>query len=395
MAKAKYAPRNSVSVESCNGSLRLRLPRVVYGKVRYISVGLSDTPTNWLIAEQKAREAEYDIQYNEFDSTHEKYKHKPHLRIVREDEKPKEFLIKDIWHEYYEYKKTKWEVSTLENQAAQATRHINALPIQSLDDPAAIRDYLLKDLSEDTVRRLLMQINAACKWKLGYKWIRDNPFDSVIKGLSKSKRDSDEEPDPFTEEEMNGIISAFRKNKFSRYKTKDGYSHSSYYTYIKFLFLTGCRPSEAAALRWEDVHDKYVHFHKAVVRAGKQRLVEKEGLKTQKQRKFLIDDQMRKFFDSIKPEVFEPGDLVFTIRGRHLNKDAFRNVFYRVLKELEIRKRKPYTTRHTYITLQVQAGTPIAHIARQTGTSASVIERHYLGGIGFMRRAPMPIAEDD
>jgi Phage integrase family len=52
-------------------------------------------------------------------------------------------------------------------------------------------------------------------------------------------------PDPFTEEDRDKIIQAFKeKNRF-------------YYPLVYLLFWTGMRPSEALALRWEDIDIKH------------------------------------------------------------------------------------------------------------------------------------------
>jgi len=54
-----------------------------------------------------------------------------------------------------------------------------------------------------------------------------------------------QKPDPFTEEERDKIIQHFReKNRF-------------YYPFVYTMFWTGMRPSEALALRWEDIDLKH------------------------------------------------------------------------------------------------------------------------------------------
>ena len=54
-------------------------------------------------------------------------------------------------------------------------------------------------------------------------------------------RISQPKPDPFTDEERDDILTHFKeKNRF-------------YYPFVYFQFWTGCRPSEAIALRWGDI----------------------------------------------------------------------------------------------------------------------------------------------
>jgi hypothetical protein len=59
----KYNSKGSVSVDSFQGRLRLRLPRQAFGgKRKYLTLGLDDTPGNRQIAEAKAKEIEADIR---------------------------------------------------------------------------------------------------------------------------------------------------------------------------------------------------------------------------------------------------------------------------------------------------------------------------------------------
>ena len=54
-----------------------------------------------------------------------------------------------------------------------------------------------------------------------------------------------QKPDPFTEQERDKVLQHFReKNRF-------------YYPFVYILFWTGMRPSEALALRWEDIDLKH------------------------------------------------------------------------------------------------------------------------------------------
>jgi integrase len=55
---------------------------------------------------------------------------------------------------------------------------------------------------------------------------------------------------------------------------------------IKFLFFTGCRPSEALGLPWKNIGQSTILFGRAVVYDEKG-LVLKKGLKTQKTGDFL------------------------------------------------------------------------------------------------------------
>jgi integrase len=58
-------------------------------------------------------------------------------------------------------------------------------------------------------------------------------------------------------------------------------------------------------------------------------------------------------------------------------------IWYRALRAKEIRARKPYTMRHTFISVGLTNGVKIKWLAEYCGTSVAMIEKHYgkyLGG---------------
>lgn len=377
------------SVNADKGKLRISLPRYLFdGKRKYVYLNMSDTPRNRTLAEAKAMAIESDILFGCFDFSLQKYQNhspKPDLRIVPSPR----LLIREIWDKYVEFKRSSWSISTLNNQIAQATRHIHRLPFQSVDDAVAIRDWLVFDtkLSQDVAKRLLVQLSASCNWAVKSKLIDANNFGELATDIKVQKGESEEgRIDPFTVQERDLIIEAFESNKLSRYKLGNSHSHASYAPYVKFSFYTGCRPSEAIALTWGDIDDRFVYFNKGVVTAGKAGIVKKKGLKTQSERRFSINNQLADILLSIKPENAKPTDLIFGREGgKYLNQHSFRQVWKKVLNELGIRLRTPYQTRHTFITMQVAAGESATRVGRWVGNSGAIIEKHYLGDISAIR----------
>jgi len=68
------SPVGKAQIQSNRGYLRIALPKHLYsGKRKYLSLGLADTPDNRAKAEVKLWEIQRDIDYNEFDTTLEKY----------------------------------------------------------------------------------------------------------------------------------------------------------------------------------------------------------------------------------------------------------------------------------------------------------------------------------
>ena len=81
----------------------------------------------------------------------------------------------------------------------------------------------------------------------------------------------------------------------------------------------------------------------------------------------------------VKPLSTTESDYVFLNQeGRPLNFHTWRaGVWYRILRGVEIKPRKPYCTRHTFISVGLTNGVNIKWLAEYCGTSVATIERHY------------------
>ena len=274
------ASKGSVSVLSSNS--RLQLWFNYGGKRHYISTGLVDTLANKKFAEFRAAEIEKDILFKQFDPTLEKYNPRSILRTVtlitpNQKLQPK---LNELWDKYSEFKKPQVSPSTYAKEFIKHRNHIAKLPTRSLDDASAIRDYLLSTLTPDAAKRCLTQIKACCNWTMEEGAIATNPFVlmkiKLPKGLSEKQ-----DVNPFSKEERDLIIQTF-----------EGDRHYCYYTnYVRFLFFTGCRPSEAIGLKWKHITNNVVQFRETVV-VSEDGLVLKEGLKTQRKRDFPITSNL-------------------------------------------------------------------------------------------------------
>ena len=96
-----------------------------------------------------------------------------------------------------------------------------------------------------------MHLSAACKWAIANELLSTNPFAGMYLELAKPKYKLEEQANPFTYQERDRIIEAFQTHNAG----KKGISYSYYTNFVKFLFYTGCRPSEAVGLRWKHIND--------------------------------------------------------------------------------------------------------------------------------------------
>lgn len=102
----------------------------------------------------------------------------------------------------------------------------------------AIRDYLLANVTPNTAKRVLTNLNACCDWAIRSQLIDHNPFRDMAGDVHLSKDDVEEaDINPFTAKEQDAIIQAFQESPLYGY----------YASLVQVLFFTGCRPSEAIA----------------------------------------------------------------------------------------------------------------------------------------------------
>lgn len=162
------------------------------------------------------------------------------------------------------------------------------------------------------------------------------------------------------------------------------------------MFYTGCRPSEAIALQWKHINDKFIVFEQAVVTNGKN-LVLKQGLKTQAKRKFPLNSQVKQILESVKPEITDSDKFIFSSKennfidtGDFLNHawKGYKNrhgrmiegIVTQLVREGKVSEyRKPYQTRHTFITLCLEADIDAKDVSRWVGNSPEIIYKYYAG----------------
>jgi integrase len=126
-------------------------------------------------------------------------------------------------------------------------------------------------------------------------------------------------PNAFSEAEREQILEAFRSDE------RKGMTYGHYAPFVEFLFLTGCRPSEAVGLQWKHIaadHSK-IHFTGSV---ATYRPIRIEGSKNNKKRWFPGSQRLTKLLQSLCPNQFTPETPVFpSPKGNLINYNNFCN----------------------------------------------------------------------
>lgn len=373
------ASGGSVQVKSSNG--RLQLVFSYAGERKYLSLGLSDSPATRKVAEAKAKLIESDIIYERFDPTLEKYGAQISISkaIPKIDPIVSVPTLPELWQQYTQYKSTQIAPSTLVRDYGRIARHLKNVPY-SIDNAVGVRDWLLKKYSSELVRRTLVQLNACCNWSVKSGLISHNPFDGMQRDIKRVKGNSDRTP--FTVKEREAIFTAFEQNTYSpKYAPA---SHSYYLPYVKFLFMTGCRPEEAVALKWKHIHGncEKIRFEEAIPSDTRIR----GETKTHSIRTFPCNKSLQAFLQSIKSEKASRDNFVFPApRGGVLDTHNFLNrvwkpVVHALVEAGEVERYLPqYHARHTFITLMLDVGLDAKDVAKWVGNSPEIIYKHYAG----------------
>jgi integrase len=384
------ASKGSVKILVSNGSLQLRFS--YGGKRHYLSLGLTaDDKRNWRVAERKAAIIEDDIQKERLDMTLAKYKPQSALATftpVFTPVTPPKPDLAELWKQYEAFKKPLVSQTTYAVDYRKYRNHIAKLPTKNLEEAIAIRDYLVANLSPNTTKRVLTNLCACCDWAIESGLITSNPFQGMAAKIQipKAERGEEYDIDCFSRAERDIIIEAFEESK-----------HYSYYApLVKTLFFTGMRPSEVIALQWKHIGEKFIAIEQSITISEDGHKL-KDGLKTQEQRRFPINDQLRDILNRIRPEDAKDSDFVFLSKtGKFIDFGDFLNhawkgyknrhgrfiegIVSRLAREGKVeRYRRPYQCRHTFISLCLEGGIDAKDVARWVGNSPEVIYRHYAG----------------
>lgn len=142
-----------------------------------------------------------------------------------------------MWKQFSKYKAPRLATCTKSNyQSVASLLERYGKDINSEEDIHDYIDYEKKlGNSEQIIKDRLVLLKACGNWALKKGLIQKNPF---WKSLELIKPKTREKLDPFTVEEVQKIVLAAKNSKY--------YNH--YASFIEFLFLSGCRLSEAIEL---------------------------------------------------------------------------------------------------------------------------------------------------
>lgn len=383
IAERQRAERGQPRIAVSNGRLQIHV--TYQGRRRYISVGLPDTELNRIRAEEICREISKDLAYSNFDESLDRYRMMSASYVppkpLNESKRITDLLA--AWERYAAFKDKQIELTTKIAKYQVIENWIKRLPQRSLDSAVMIRDYVVSETTPRNAKYVLAQFAACCKFAVNSGLLESNPFDGMAADIKRPK--AKKRIDPFTKEEAAVIIQRFRQQM------------PAYAPFVEFRFLTGCRPSEAIALKWGDINARFtkITFSRAAVRCQGQMVM--KSLKTEERREFRCNGQLANFLQELHAVAVSSGkggkdDLVFpSPNGKLINESDFLLVHWKgredkpglvtqLVEEGSVsRYRCFYNTRHSFITWSLKAGIDVVTIAQWVGNSPKTIFENYAG----------------
>lgn len=192
-------------------------------------------------------------------------------------------------------------------------------------------------------------------WAVAEGLLSANPWLKI-----KPRKGSKEIITPFSPSEATQIIAGFERN------------YPAWVPFTKFLFLSGCRMSEAIGLQW-----KHVNFESGEIciceslsrKPGTNYERVRKSTKTGSVRFLKINSELTKVFEQVSPASKNSEDLVFKNPTGTNSVDCrnFRHRWKTVLAAANIPYRRPHIIRHSFASHAIEQGTPLTGVAYLLG----------------------------
>jgi integrase len=360
-----------------HGFLALRL--FWNGMRSWEGTGLPDTPENRTLLEAAALVISAEIKSKTFDYIkHFPKGNKAHLFRPAEDASPSHMTVEAYFKSWIKKQEERVRAHRVKDYEAIA-RHVLkarigqqafgkiALGLLNVSHLQSLQNKLrAKGLKARSVNGIVHSCLRAM--------LRDARVDGLIKvdlfdrAFFKPLSITDTKPsiDPYTPEERETILEAFRTKR------------PHYYKFVFFHFWQGPRPSESTALRHEDIDLRYARarIHRSRVQGAE------GGTKTvRSNREIHLHDNVVAVLKQENPAPLSaaPDDYFFTtLAGSPIDVGNFyKREWLPILKAKKIRPRPFYNTRHTYVSFLYSIGARSGFISSQTGDSIKTLETDY------------------
>jgi integrase len=218
--------------------------------------------------------------------------------------------------------------------------------------------FLGNSLAPQTYNARLRYLKNMAAWAVAEGLLSNNPWLKI-----KPRKGTKEIIKPFSQDEAARIIAGFEQG------------YPAWVPFTKFLFLSGCRMSEAIGLQW-----KHVDFQRQEICICESLAQRKDGngyervrksTKTGSVRFLKINSELSKLFEQVSPASKNSEDLIFKNPSStsHIDSNNFRDRWKKVLSAANIPYRRPHIIRHNFASHAIEQGIPLTGVAYLLGHS--------------------------
>ena len=409
-----------VTVDNKSGMLQFWIPskyaQQYFGKKQKpFSFGAKATEENWTLAERTRLDIQADLQQGTFDPQDlAKYKHPSKRRDYASSikAKAKEWKLYDLWRKFAKSKKNKVAETTYSVYYAEGCtidknfKNLKAQSFSTAPQQSEISDELAEKVKgKSQLVKLYQTLSSLINWAVKEELLpkeHPNRFGEYRKeqvafnrrnNLGKLEApakfenvgEHNREKIAFTWEEAQEIIKAYH-NRYNR--SGKGLDHLAYM--VEFLFLTGMRHGEARGLSWKDVSKDW-----SKLTIAKSYSINYNGsyvlksTKNGKVRDLPLNPRAQEILKKLWEEKeHNPDDPIFQKDGKRFifsplyyswaGKNSYKSIILPLIKQGKVSQYiRPYATRKTFITRQLQNGIDPKTLAYWVGDEVETIMEFY------------------
>lgn len=214
-----------------------------------------------------------------------------------------------------------------------------------------------KGYSNNTVRNILREVRCLFNYAIESGICLNNPFSKIKQPAKKNKK----EIVPLNEEEIKKLLTY-----------SENHPENKIALFIRLALVTGARPSEYLALKWEDIsfEGSFLKIKRTVYyKKGEGCLVRNDTKTEGSRRKITLDPVTLALLQNLKSrEATENDKFILEKNGTPIHVYNFSKYFKTILKEIGINRNfSLYWLRHTCATFLLNKGLPVKDVAARLG----------------------------
>ncbi len=300
------------------------------------------------------------------------------IEIEKKDETDKNIMFVHVYNEWLDYKKTQVKSTTYYSRKKRANLYIVTF----------FKDYKLHNIKIDTINKWktnIINLNVGLEHK--NRLIADlreileyakNNFDFDGKILSKLQKYRVEK----IKNERNSNYNFWSYDDFKKFIQV--IDNNLYYTMFNFLYYTGVRFGEMAALNWNDINleRKTLQINKTLSNKveGKKFIITEP--KTKNSNRIIdLDNNLVELLHKHKQnekKIYNFNNEMFVFGNvRYIPSTSFTRKLNYYITKAGVKKISPHGFRHSHVSLLINLGCDSRDVAERIGDTIQVVEKTY------------------